>query len=114
VLCNLHLIDSAGQRRFVETLDDAYAFQLLLAFASKRLCIRSTPTEMQSISENDFECMAKTGVNTPETMFSTVPTSESDRTTENCPGARSERNATRFEACLLSMARVASPSQPSA
>jgi hypothetical protein len=27
--------------------------------------MRSTPTEMQSISENDFECFAKTGVNTP-------------------------------------------------
>jgi hypothetical protein len=27
---------------------------------------------MQSTSENDFECFASTGVNTPETMFSTV------------------------------------------
>src|SRR6266849_2120950 len=35
---------------------------------SKFRCIRSTPTEMQSISENDFECFASTGVNTPETM----------------------------------------------
>jgi hypothetical protein len=26
-------------------------------------------TEMHSISENDFECFASTGVNTPETMF---------------------------------------------
>src|SRR6267154_448824 len=32
---------------------------------SKLRCIRSTPTEMQSISENDFECLASTGVNTP-------------------------------------------------
>jgi hypothetical protein len=32
---------------------------------SKSLCIRSTPTEMQSMSENDFECLASTGVNTP-------------------------------------------------
>src|SRR5258708_39635555 len=32
-------------------------------------CMRSTPTEMQSMSENDFECLARTGVNTPETMF---------------------------------------------
>src|SRR5258708_40089786 len=39
---------------------------------SKLRCIRSTPTEMQSTSENDFECFANTGVNTPETMFSTV------------------------------------------
>src|SRR5713101_3007670 len=35
---------------------------------SKFLCIRSTPTEMQSMSENDFECFASTGVNAPETM----------------------------------------------
>lgn len=31
--------------------------------------IRSTPTEMQSIGENELECMASTGVNTPETVF---------------------------------------------
>src|ERR1700747_469389 len=36
---------------------------------SKLRCIRSTPTEMQSMSENDFECFASTGVNTPGTMF---------------------------------------------
>src|SRR5215470_4315686 len=29
---------------------------------SKLRCIRSTPTEMQSMSENDFECLANTGV----------------------------------------------------
>ena len=29
---------------------------------SKFRCIRSTPTEMQSMSENDFECLARTGV----------------------------------------------------
>jgi hypothetical protein len=29
---------------------------------SKFRCIRSTPTEMQSMSENDFECFASTGV----------------------------------------------------
>jgi len=33
---------------------------------SKLRCLRSTPTEMQSIRENDFECLASTGVNTPE------------------------------------------------
>ncbi len=27
---------------------------------SKLRCIRSTPTEMQSMSENDFECFANT------------------------------------------------------
>jgi hypothetical protein len=31
--------------------------------------MRSTPTEMQSMSENDFDGFASTGVNTPETMF---------------------------------------------
>src|SRR5229473_7690453 len=36
---------------------------------SKFRCMRSTPTEMQSMSENDFECFASTGVNTPVTLF---------------------------------------------
>ena len=36
---------------------------------SKLRCIRSTPTEMQSMGENDFECFASTGVNTPGTIF---------------------------------------------
>src|SRR5271157_417256 len=35
---------------------------------SKFRCMRSTPTEMQSISENDFECLASTGVNTLGTI----------------------------------------------
>src|SRR5437660_10552768 len=35
---------------------------------SKFRCTRSTPTEIQSMSENDFECFARTGVNTPKTM----------------------------------------------
>jgi hypothetical protein len=34
-----------------------------------RTIIRSTPTETQSMSENDFECFASTGENTPEIMF---------------------------------------------
>jgi len=32
---------------------------------SKLRCIRSTPTELQSMSKNDFECFANPGVNTP-------------------------------------------------
>src|SRR5208282_6215521 len=32
---------------------------------SKFRCIRSTPTEMQSMSENDLECFARTGVKSP-------------------------------------------------
>src|SRR5437899_12555735 len=36
---------------------------------SKFLCIRSTPTEMQSMSENDFECFESTGVNTRGTKL---------------------------------------------
>ncbi len=32
---------------------------------SKFLCIRSTPTEMQSMRENDVECFASTGVKAP-------------------------------------------------
>ena len=35
---------------------------------SKFRCIRSTPAEMQSTSENDLEYFASTGVYTPETM----------------------------------------------
>src|SRR5215469_10421253 len=35
---------------------------------SKFRCMRSTPTETQSTSENDFECLASTGVNVPGTM----------------------------------------------
>ena len=44
-------------------------FMPCFRMGSKFRCIRSTPTEMQSISENDFECFASTGVNTPETMI---------------------------------------------
>jgi hypothetical protein len=39
-----------------------------LRIGSKFRCMRSTPTAMQSMSENDFECLARTGVNTPETI----------------------------------------------
>jgi len=34
---------------------------------SKFRCIRSTPTEIQSMSENDSECFASPGLNTPVT-----------------------------------------------
>ena len=37
---------------------------------SKFRCIRSTPTEMESMSEGDFECFASTGVKTPVAMSS--------------------------------------------
>jgi hypothetical protein len=37
----------------------------LLSHRVKVRCIRSTPTETQSISENDFECLASTGVKSP-------------------------------------------------
>ena len=40
-----------------------------LCIGSKFRCMRSTPTETQSISENDVKCLASTGVNTPGTMF---------------------------------------------
>src|SRR5258708_1145037 len=39
-----------------------------LRMGSKLRCIRSTPTEMQSMSENDFECFVSTGVKSPETI----------------------------------------------
>ena len=41
----------------------------LLSHRLEVRCIRSTPTEMQSMSENDFECLASTGVNTLGTVF---------------------------------------------
>ncbi len=44
-------------------------FSTYFRIGSKFRCMRSTPTEMQSMSENDFECFASTGVNTPGTMF---------------------------------------------
>src|SRR5579864_6433401 len=40
---------------------------------SKFRCIRSRPTEMQSMSENDFECLASTGVNAPGIMLQIDP-----------------------------------------
>jgi hypothetical protein len=40
---------------------------------SKFRCIRSMPTEMQSMSENDLECLASTGVNAPGTMLQMDP-----------------------------------------
>jgi hypothetical protein len=43
------------------------------AFASKFCCIRSMPTAMQSISENDFECFARTEVKTPVRCFKIRP-----------------------------------------
>ena len=52
---------------------------------SKFRCIRSTPTEMQSINENDFECLASTGVNTPETILQ-IPDSASGRKLSPGPG----------------------------
>jgi hypothetical protein len=42
----------------------------LLPHGSKLHCIQSTPSAMQSISENDFECFASTAVNTIATTFS--------------------------------------------
>ena len=42
---------------------------------SKFRCVRSTPTEMQSMSENDFECFESTRVNTPETILDQSPRS---------------------------------------
>ena len=36
---------------------------------SKFRCIRSMPIESESSSEKRFECFAKTGLNTPGTMF---------------------------------------------
>lgn len=71
-----------------------------LRMGSKFRCIRSTPTEMQSIRKNDFECLASTDVNTPETMSpnsgsrevltSQKPTSEASRRTRLGPRTEAE------------------------
>ena len=43
---------------------------ICLRTGSKFRCIRSMPTEMQSTSDNDFECFASTGVKSPtKAMF---------------------------------------------
>ncbi len=52
---------------------------------SKFRCMRSTPTEMQSINEKAFECLASTGVNTPETM---LPSSDSALPSHALPSSR--------------------------
>jgi hypothetical protein len=57
---------------------------------SKFLCIRSTPTEMQSIKENDFECLASTGVNAPGTMFPNFGCREVQPPPRRLPGPESE------------------------
>jgi hypothetical protein len=62
-----------------------------LRIGSKFRCIRSTPTEMQSMSENDFECFANTGVNTPVTMS----------LNSGCPEVQTSSNRTSWELRLL-------------
>ena len=57
-----HLGDGVGQ---VASLPASTCIRM----GSKFRCIQSTPTEMQSMGENDFECLASTGVNSPETIL---------------------------------------------
>jgi len=58
-----------AQPLFVKSVDTAPGLERLrepgFQKLSKLCCMRSTPTEMQSMNENDFECLAKTRVNTP-------------------------------------------------
>ena len=50
-----------------------YQASTCLRMGSKFRCIRSTPTAMQSMSENDFECSASTGVKKkPVTLWDKV------------------------------------------
>lgn len=55
-------------RRLCSSADSCSARQLSTCrrIGSKFRCMRSTPTDMQSMSEKDFECFARTGVNTLE------------------------------------------------
>src|SRR6267154_2661991 len=63
---------------------------------SKFRCIRSTPTEMQSMSENDFECFANTGVNTPGTMLPSSSLALPLHVTPFIPGANIEHGTSRL------------------
>ena len=55
------------------------AFGQKRAIGSKFRCIRSTPTEMQSMSENDLECFASAGVNSPESLHAMCPKADAAR-----------------------------------
>ena len=48
---------------------DCRQISTCLRIGSKFRCMRSTPTEIESTNEKDFECFASTGVNAPGTMF---------------------------------------------
>jgi hypothetical protein len=72
----LRSFQSSLHKRFVDDYLAVTSVNSLLCQAStcfrigsKFRCIRSTPTETQSMSENDFECFASTGVNTPGQCF---------------------------------------------
>jgi hypothetical protein len=54
-----HLGGDVRQFPFSARLPPAFAL------AQKFRCIRSTPTELESMSENDFECLASTGLKSP-------------------------------------------------
>ncbi len=56
--------------------------------AEELRCIRSTPTEMQSTNENDFECFASPSVSTPRTMFPNWGCSESQLSPKPTSGQR--------------------------
>src|ERR1700716_241442 len=71
---------------------------------SKFRCIRPTATEMQSMSENDFECFASTGVNDRFwcNRFARAASSDPLRTSEVFPQYRScLHRYTRSRACHL-------------
>jgi hypothetical protein len=70
----LRSFDFAFHERFVDDQlhcdsVSSLLFQASTCFrsGSELRCIRSTRTEMQSMSENDFECFARTGVKSPKT-----------------------------------------------
>src|SRR5258708_18528945 len=68
------ITDSEGASRawsFDEGQAPRTAKPTCFRIGSKFRCIRSTPIAMESTSENDFECLASTGVNTPGTMLPT-------------------------------------------
>jgi hypothetical protein len=63
------LLDECAVDRQLRRLADSCSARQLSTcrrIGSKFRCMRSTSTEMQSMSEKDFECFARTGVNTPQ------------------------------------------------
>src|SRR5258708_22515494 len=85
---------------FVKSVDAAPGLERLrepgFQKLSKLCCMRSTPTEVQSMNENDFECLAKTRVNTRGTMLPSSSLALLLHVTPFIPGANIEHGTSRL------------------